>query len=119
GRTAEMPDEGRTFQSPHIPNSVIPDITRLIEGETALVETALRSEALHNLVLIGLAIRFNERFQNLLSMDLLVLREFADRNPRNCDRASETDQRFVRRFGNQSELPLLAVQHLEQGVRFE
>src|SRR5438477_12160741 len=44
---AEVPDEGRPFQPPDVPNLVRADVLVLVEGDVHLVEAAARLEAAH------------------------------------------------------------------------
>ena len=52
GGTAIMPDEGRALQSPDVPGFIIADISGLIEGDSALVQSTLGINALAHFLLV-------------------------------------------------------------------
>src|SRR5688572_10267748 len=112
-RSAPVPDERGSLQTPVIPDAVLAEIVRLVEGQVTPVESALALERLDHFIAVRLAVWLDEQLQYLLDVFLLVLRQLSDRNALELAfRPAESDLSFVRRVGPQREFALLAVEHL-------
>src|SRR6266849_2552421 len=79
---AEVPDEGRPFQSPDVPNLVRADVLVLVEGDVHLVEAAARLEAAHGFLHVLGAVRRQQLVHDVLDQFLLVARKLGNGDAR-------------------------------------
>ena len=70
GRTAEVPDERRAFESPVVPHAVFADVPLLVERQVTRVETPLLFQAGNHFIAVALAIRF-DKFAQVLPAHVL------------------------------------------------
>ena len=80
-KTAEVPDERRTFDAPVVPLAVVAQIVLLIKCQAAGLQSTHAPQAMANLLLIFTAVRLKETAQNLVDGILLLARHVADRQP--------------------------------------
>jgi hypothetical protein len=69
---AEVPDKRWPFQPPIVPHTIVPQIPFLIERKVTGVETSLDLEALHHVILIRLAERFQKQLEHRLQVFSLI-----------------------------------------------
>ena len=78
---AEIPDEGRAFESPVIIYAVIAEVAFLVEREITLIEPALGAKAFHHFVAIGLSERLEQDAEDALQLLLLIGGELVTGQP--------------------------------------
>src|SRR5579859_347616 len=82
GRAAKVPDHGRAFELPNIPNAVAADVQVFIERHGQLFN-AVFADVFHGVVGVLLAERQQQIGQNLVDQRALVARHVAHRQSRN------------------------------------
>jgi hypothetical protein len=113
-----VPDERRALDPPVVPDAVVAEIVGLVEDERAGVEPALRLEAGDRFVPVRLPVGLDQLPEDLLHVRFLVGRHLADREAGELAvLAAERDLGLVGRLGEERQLLLLAVEHLEEVVR--
>src|SRR5579863_176424 len=75
GGAAEMPDEGRAFEAPDVPDLVFANVGGFVEGQVQLVQAAAFLEDLDRLFNVFGAVRREDDFHHLFDEALLVCRE--------------------------------------------
>src|SRR5262249_9864122 len=121
GFAAEVPDEGWAFKTPIVPDAIVAEIAFLVEGEVALIQTALGIQALDDFIAVGGAEGLEEDLEDALQFLALIARHIGDGDAlEDAQRAAETDLFFGGHAGDDECFFLLSsIEHVIEHVGFE
>src|SRR5438045_2485985 len=112
---AEIPDHGRAFDLPNVPNPILADILVFIESHVKMIE-AVSFDQLHGLIGIAFPERGEQVSHDFANEVLLVAGQFGERNSRKpCLLSGEFDSLgsvLLATIDEKGEITLAAIESL-------